>query len=281
MQRDFVFHHARNILGEGLFVDVQDNQVFWTDINGSSVYRKSLDADRFDSYHVEGFPSAIFSVDGTELLLCSRDGVVSLDLESGEQIVRSENPDTVPGTGFRANDGVALDGDLVIYGTMGFAPEERAGGIYLYDGETTRSLNAPMGIPNGFVRLDESTILIADSLARTVNMYKFDKTDLKLQFVSCWHDFSSNCFTPDGGCTDYNGRVYFALWDGSGVAVLNFSGDLLEIIGLPVSRPTNCKLAGDNRLLVTSAREGLSGEQLRRAPLSGSVLEVQLGSGAG
>ena len=216
-------------------------------------------------YDVEGYPSAILAVNGSTLTFCNRDGVGSYDLESREQTVLSENPDTSSVDGLRANDGVALDNGLIIYGTMAFEPRDGTGGLYLYDGEATRSLNTPLGIPNGFIRLNESRILIADSLTKRVNLYDFNTDTRMLRFMRCWHDFSSNCFTPDGGCTDYNGRVYFALWDGSGVAVLDDSGDLVEIIGLPVPRPTNCKLAGEKRLLVTTAREGLTREQVARS----------------
>ena len=277
MQQYVVFHKSHNTLGEGLFVDCESGCVFWTDIAESCVYRKFPDTGRCDSYSVDGHPSVILAVNGSKLLLCSRDGVVSFDLESRDQTVLSANPDTIRADGLRANDGTALDNGFVIYGTMEFEPREGTGGLYLYDGDITHSLDTPIGIPNGFIRLDESAILIADSLTKKVNLYKVDKKARMLRFVNCWHDFSSNCFTPDGGCTDYNGNVYFTLWDGSGVAVLDYSGNLVEIISLPVPRPTNCKLAGEKRLLVTTAREGLSQEQLQEAPLSGSVLEIQLG----
>ena len=276
MHPSTVFHYSRDTLGEGLFVDHQNDQVFWTDIAESRVHRKDLNNDRCDVYDVDGYPSAILAVNGSTLAFCNCDGVGSYDIESREQTVLSENPDTSSVDGFRANDGVALDNGLIIYGTMAFEPRDRTGGLYLYDGKGTRSLNTPLGIPNGFIRLDESRILIADSLIKRVNLYDLNTDTKMLRFIRCWHDFSSKCFTPDGGCTDYNGRVYFALWDGSGVAVLDDSGVLMEIIGLPVPRPTNCKLAGEKRLLVTTAQEGLTREQVREAPLSGSVLEIQL-----
>ena len=276
MHPSTVFHYSRDTLGEGLFVDLENDQVFWTDIAESRVYRKNLIDDQCDLYELGGYPSAILAVNGSTLTFCNRDGVGSYDLESREQTVLSENPDTFSVDWLRANDGVALDDGSVIYGTMGFEPRDGTGGLYLYDGKSTRSLNMPLGIPNGFIRLDKSRLLIADSLAKRVNLYDFDTGTKTLRFIRCWHDFSSNCFTPDGGCTDYNGKVYFALWDGNGVAVLDYSGNLVEIIDLPVPRPTNCKLAGDKRLLITTAREGLSAIQLQEAPLSGSVLEIQI-----
>ena len=267
MQPSVVFHNSSNTLGEGLFVDSERGRVFWTDILESRIYQKCLDSGICNSFDVTGHPSAIVGATPSEIVFCNRVGVSLLDLESSSQTVLSENPDTFYDEGRRANDGVALGNGFVIYGTMELTPREDTGGLYLYDGNVTCSLNVPIGIPNGFVLLEEPNILIADSLAKKINLFEIDETNRRLRFVRCWHDFSSEHFTPDGGCADYNGNVYFALWDGSGVAVLDYSGNLIEIISLPVPRPTNCKLAGDKRLLVTTAREGLTHDQVGQAPL--------------
>ena len=173
--------------------------------------------------------------------------------------------------------GITSDG----YQTLDFfanGPEDEstAAGLYFYNGENTKSLNISVGIPNGFIQLGDSDILIADSYTKRVNLFRMDRVNEILQFKRCWHDFSVEDFTPDGGCAGKSGNVYIALWDGFGIAVLNYAGDLLRVLEIPVPRPTNCKLACDGKLYVTSATEGLSVEQLRMYPLSGSILAVDL-----
>ena len=51
------------------------------------------------------------------------------------------------------------------------------------------------------------------------------------------------------------------------------------MINLPVPRPTSCTFGGPNLdiLYVTTARIRLSAQQLAEAPLSGSVLAVDVG----
>ena len=271
-----VFHRSKDVLGEGLFFDPSGRRVFWTDIVRSRIYSKGIDDDSFSVHDVEGNPSAILEVNNATVFFCCQFGLASLDLHTGKQKILSKNPDTGANKDYRANDGVGLGSGWALYGTMEFSSREKSGGIYLYTGETTQSVDIQIGIPNGFIRLDPKSVLVADSYTREVGLYELDAQNGTLDFVRCWHDFSSNCFTPDGGCTDYNGNVYFALWDGSGIAVLDYSGNLVEVIGLPVPRPTNCKLATGKHLLVTTAREGLSQAQIDAAPLSGSVLEISL-----
>ena len=271
-----VFHRSTDVLGEGLFFDPSCRRVFWTDIVRSRVYSKGMDDDEVLAHDVEGNPSAILEVRDSTVTFCCRSGLALLDLETGKKTILSENPDTGADEHYRSNDGVGLGGGWALYGTMEFTPREESGGIYLYDGKKTQSVDVQIGIPNGFIRLDKKSFLVADSFTREIGLYELDTQTGTLDFVRCWHDFSSNCFTPDGGCTDYNGKVYFALWDGSGIAVLDDSGNFLEIIDLPVPRPTNCKLTTGNCLLVTTAREGLTQAQIDAAPLSGSVLEIGL-----
>lgn len=271
-----VFHDARASLGEGLLIDRAGQQVFWVDINKGKIFRRYFVGQFYREYSVGGLPSVLLRLDGHVLVFCDNRGLASLDIDNGDVVRLSDNPDTASNEKFRSNDGVELAGGSIIYGTMECSPTGVNGGLYYYDGLTTKSLGIPIGIPNGFIRLSDTDIVIVDSFMKSVDLYSVDCSNSTIRFKRRWHDFSSNRFTPDGGCTDYKGNVYFALWDGSGVAVLDYSGNLVQIIELPVPRPTNCKLAGDNRLLVTTARDGLSGEELREAPLSGSVLEIQL-----
>ena len=271
-----VFHESDASLGEGLFVDEAGQRILWVDINNSALFSKSFDGTCLREYKVKEFPSAILNVECEKATVCISSGLIEYDLATGESRVLSENPQSVGGEVFRLNDGAMLPDGRFIYGTMQTVPSGPSGGLFCFNGSDTVSLGVPVGIPNGFVVLEGPNILIADSLTKKINLFEIDEVGRRLRLVRCWHEFSLEHFTPDGGCTDYNGNVYFALWDGSGLAVLDYSGNLIEIIGLPVPRPTNCKLAGGKRMLVTTAREGLTREQLRQAPLSGSVLELQL-----
>jgi sugar lactone lactonase YvrE len=83
---------------------------------------------------------------------------------------------------------------------------------------------------------------------------------------------------PDGMTIDTEGMLWIALWDGWKVARYNpISGEQLNTITLPVSRPTSCVFGGDlmNDLYITSAKEGLSEEELKEQPLAGALFVIK------
>lgn len=86
-------------------------------------------------------------------------------------------------------------------------------------------------------------------------------------------------FTPDGAALDADGFLWSAQWDGACVLRLSPDGALADKIDMPVSRPTACAFGGPGlkTLYVTSARDGLSEEQLAREPLAGSVFKIEAG----
>lgn len=271
-----VFHNAESSLAEGLYIDAAGQRLFWVDIDKGEILEKSYDGREFRQYSVGRQPSALLCLRGRKLMFCNSDGVAELNTESGEITLLSKNPETGHAPEFRSNDGVTLPGGGWIYGTMECAPTGINGGLYFFDGSMTKSLDTVIGIPNGFIPLSDSDILIADSYTGRVNLFRLEYKTRSIHFQRCWHDFGSTGPVPDGGCVGRNGEVYIALWDGAGIAVLDQSGRLKQTLPLPVPRPTNCKLAGNETLYVTSARTGLSDAQLAEYPLSGSVLGIQL-----
>lgn len=271
-----VFDESQNTLGEGLLVDDSGNRLFWVDIVESKILAKSLSGTAGMTFSVDSNPSALLSMRDSSLVFCDRRGLASLDVSTGDISSIDLTPDIGENSDFRANDGTGLRNGNLIYGTMEDSPTGMTGGVYGYNGACTLNLDVKIGIPNGFVCLGDSRLLIADSLKQRIDLYELDADQLRIRYLECWRDFSDFGHTPDGGCLADDGYVYFALWDGFGIAVLDRSGKMVGTIELPVPRPTNCKVSSSGRLYVTSAREGLSDQMLRDYPLSGSVFEVDL-----
>ena len=73
---------------------------------------------------------------------------------------------------------------------------------------------------------------------------------------------------------DCNDNLWVAQWGGGGVYCYNpYTGDLLTKIVVPAPHVASCAFGGDklDTLYITTARAGLSEEQLEEYPLSGSV----------
>lgn len=73
---------------------------------------------------------------------------------------------------------------------------------------------------------------------------------------------------------DEEGMLWIAHWGGFGVYKWNpLNGELMDIIKLPVPNVSSCAFAGENldRLIITTARQDLSIEELEKYPGSGDV----------
>lgn len=84
---------------------------------------------------------------------------------------------------------------------------------------------------------------------------------------------------PDGMTIDSGGMLWIALWGGGAVGCWNpETGDLLELIKLPVPNVTSCAFGGTNlnQLFITTAKEGLSKEELEMYPNSGDVFMAEM-----
>ena len=79
---------------------------------------------------------------------------------------------------------------------------------------------------------------------------------------------------------DSEGKLWVAHWGGSQVVRWDpDTGAALTRIRLPVSQPTSCAFGGDDfdRLYITSARSGLTPEQLSQQPLAGGLFVTDPG----
>lgn len=261
------------ILGEGIFFDKYSATLFWVDIIGNKIFQFSTYKQELtEIFDVPLNPSSILEKEVNKLIFTNNKGIAKLDLNNGkiEQIITVLHDSSL----YRSNDGIKLsDGDY-IFGTMGFQPDDNVGMIYkgknAYNLEPTQ---VGIHIPNTFIELNDE-LLISDSYKQLI--YSFSK-DLNSK-PKVWANFSNEVFTPDGGTITKDERIFIAMWGGSRVLELSLEGEILCSIGLPVLQPTNCILADDNCLYITSAKEGLNDTQLAEFPLSGKTFRVHLGN---
>ena len=83
---------------------------------------------------------------------------------------------------------------------------------------------------------------------------------------------------PDGAVCDAEGFLWNAQWGAAQVARYAPDGSLDRVIELPVSQPTCPAFGGPDlkTMFITSAKEGLSEEQLEAQPDAGNVLAIEL-----
>ena len=85
---------------------------------------------------------------------------------------------------------------------------------------------------------------------------------------------------PDGMTIDAEGNLWVALWGGGIVGKFNpLTGELLQKIKLPAPNVSSCAFGGKNLdvLYITTARQWMNEEQLKKFPLSGGLFSVKPG----
>jgi sugar lactone lactonase YvrE len=254
-------------LGEGINKDPSNSHIAWVDINNQQVFYKSKNSDDIKTYKIEHTPSSILKVEENTLLVLDDLGVGQLELNSGEY-KRVENYEPlVNDESLRANDAI-LDGEELFFGIMGFIPQEREGAVYnVSEGKVKKLFDCR--IPNTFIK-NGNDIYISDSMEQRV--YKYD---LANKVKSVWKDFSQRHHVPDGACLNEANGFYICMWGAGEVHNYSFAGELIEVIEVPVKNPTKCVLL-DNTLVVTSAKEEVTDEDLKIWPKSGQTLLIKL-----
>jgi L-arabinonolactonase len=78
---------------------------------------------------------------------------------------------------------------------------------------------------------------------------------------------------PDGAAIDVDGYLWNARWGAGAIARISPQGRLDRVIHVAATQPTACCFGGPDRrtLYVTSARFGLSEQQLQAQPQAGGV----------
>jgi sugar lactone lactonase YvrE len=259
---------TRMVLGESPFWSPRLKQWMWVDITNQVMFQKSeqLGLVSFVEMVSNIFecPSAILLTAETKLYQFENSGRINVYMP----LIESKK--------YRCNDGSVGAGGKYWFGTMEKSPSGLNGKIYSLD--TLGNLidqNADIGIPNTFIWLDESHILISDSfLQKTYKVELLASGMLDWLNREVWLDLSNTSGTPDGGALDEQGNVWLAVWGDASIHKYSSEGVLLDKIELHALQPTSCAFGGVNmdEMLITTATEGLSGEQLKNYPDSGKVL---------
>ncbi|MFC0216846.1 sugar lactone lactonase YvrE/DNA-binding IclR family transcriptional regulator [Pseudochelatococcus lubricantis] len=142
---------------------------------------------------------------------------------------------------------------------------------------TTENLSVPSGMAWS---ADGRTVFLVDSGRRAILRAAFDAAAHRIGAFETFAEFPASDGSPDGITFDRHGGLWVALWDGWSVVRLSASGEIDRRITLPVPRPTDLCFGGPSNetLFITTARIRLSANVLEEAPLSGSVLTLDLAS---
>jgi xylono-1,5-lactonase len=271
-------------LGEGVVWDARTGRVLFVDIHGYALHAWHPDSGEHWQWRTPQrmgwiLPSKVDAV----YVVGLQEGIARVSL--GDQLTTPQWLarvfDSQPH--MRLNDAKVDPRGVIWAGSLNNDDESRPDGVlFRHDPvlQETSIVDEGYCVCNGpAISPDGKLFLHTDSARKTI--YAFDLVDGRLANKRIWKVLPEGEGYPDGMTFDAQGHLWLAHWGGSCISQYTRDGQLLQRMRLPASQVTNICFAGAalNRMFVTSARVGLSAEQLQHEPLAGSLFEVH-GHGA-
>ena len=268
-------------LGEGPYWVPEDDCLLWVDIEGARLHRTYFPAKETvtDS---PGPISAAFPAVGGGILIAGGSALTLLfPAERGGQWVTRTIADVPARDGIRFNDAGVDPAGRVWAGSMHMDEAAPLGELYRLDaGGRLNPVVKNVTVSNGLGwSPDGSRMYYADSPLRRVDVFDYDPATGEAFARRAFADLSEAEGVPDGLTVDADGCVWVAMWGGSALRRFTPDGQPDAVLPVPVSQPTSCAFGGPDLadLYITSARVGLTDDQLAAQPLAGRLLHVRPG----
>lgn len=269
-----IFSQQKCTLGEGTFWSDFYQQFFWLDIIEKKIYAKSLlskDPNFDQSWCVEFIPTALIdnSANKQTIWIVADKGLFLFNPTTG---VVQKRLSFELGEDFRTNDaGADKKGNLWV-GVMEKQPSGLNGHIFaISKNGDIQQVITNIGIPNTFCWSDElDAMLISDSYQQKTFAVNRQPEPTTINEHAIILDLAETDGTPDGGAIDENGDFWNANW-GLKRAICHDLTRTIRQVDVNAPQVTSVCFGGNNRdkLLITSATEGLSDSQRKTYPQSG------------
>jgi sugar lactone lactonase YvrE len=264
----------RCLLGEGPVWDARRSSLFWVDILRGEIHEYRPADGYSHTISVGEYVGAVAPYRDGRLMAALKSGIVLLDPDTGEREAVGHPEAHLPGN--RYNDGKCDPAGRFWVGSMSLQEEPGAGSLYMidHDRSITRQLEG-VTISNGLAwSNDHRTMYYIDTPTFEVAAFDYDIATGGISNRRVAIRIPETDGYPDGMTTDREGCLWIAHWDGWQVTRWDpHTGRKIHHIPMPAARVTSCAFGGDtgNDLYITSARTGLSEEELGRMRGAGGV----------
>lgn len=268
-----------NQLGECPLWHPERQQLYWTDILASKLYRYTPGSDEIEVFDTPERLASFGFIRNSDWLICGfASGIARYQPHTGELDWLYRLPDRRE---VRLNDGRVDSrgrfwvGAMVENNTHTAQPGYPEARLYCCapDGQVTEHL--------GDIRISNSLnwspagdrLYFADSPRNEIYAFAFDAARGQLGEKTLFARTPAGVH-PDGSAVDIDGCLWNAHWGASQLVRYRASGEVAGAFALPVSQPTCCAFGGADfdTLFVTSARCDLDESQLARESEAGNLL---------
>jgi L-arabinonolactonase len=276
-----------DVVGEGPVWDGPSGTLYWVDIIGRRIQAFVPATGEHRIWSMPDWVSALaLRQGGKGMVVALRTGVFLFDPETGalDELCR---PDPDPDN--RMNDAKCDPQGRFWCGTMqnninddGSDREivRHSGSLFRVDpdGSFERFMTA-LGIANTFAwSPDRTTMYTADTLTREIYAWDYDDASGAIGNRRVFARITEHG-NPDGSTMDVHGHLWNCRFAGGGILRIAPDGRVVDKITMPVTNVTSATFGGPDLdvLYVTTARVGLSGEELARQPRAGGLFAVHAG----
>lgn len=266
-------------LSEGPRWDGECDELVWVDILGARVHRGRPGADgqlvQAPIMQLDRHVGAVAPVASGGYVLAAGGGFL-FAAPSG-MVTELAQPEAGRSE-VRMNDGACDPQGRFWAGTMAYDETPGAGALYRLELDGTCStILTGLTISNGIGwSPGGAEMYLIDSGPGTVDAFAFDGATGGIGDRRTIVRIPGRDGVPDGLTVDAEGNLWVALWGGGALRRYAPDGAALDVLPLPVDRPTSCAFGASDgsTLFITTAREGLDEPALARQPDAGRVFRV-------
>lgn len=267
-----VFVHDSCLLGEGPFWF--DHALWWLDVESGRLHRIDATGSTRSCHEMGRRIGAAAPIDDTRFVVALQDGlgIFHRDTEVIDLLATPEKdrPDN------RFNDGKCDPAGRFVAGTLNMKGQAKQAALYSMSGDgRIATLLSPVSLSNGLAWSEDGcTLFYIDTPTREIAAFPYDQETGGLGGRTVVVKVPGELGMPDGMDIDTDGNLWVGHWGGNAVRCWSpVTGECLAVIPVPCSNVTSCCFGGPHldRLFITTARVGLSDDQLKQQPLAGSV----------
>ena len=286
MKKVELYNDCKNLLGEGITWSADQENLYWLDVViPSKLFQLHLPTNKLSTFIMPEMISSISIRSKKDLIIASQYGVYNYNLTSNNftRLIETE-----PLLKFnRSNDGASDIKGRFWFGTMQNNLDEEgqdipitknSGSLYRLNTDLTLDkIESNLGIPNTFIwNPDNTKFYFTDSMEGIIYSYDFNEKSGEITNKTNFATFNRG--VPDGSTMDNEGFVWNCRWGGSCVVRFDPLGRVDRVLEVPVENVTNCVFGGKDlkTLFITTARQGLSKEYVKKNPYAGSLFAIDL-----
>jgi sugar lactone lactonase YvrE len=266
-----------SLLGEGPVWDARRNVICWVDIINGEIHEYAPQQKKHTTIPVHQMIGSLAVCTNGNFITALQNGFAFIDRITGEVKMITDPENHLPNNRF--NDGKCDPAGRFWAGTMSLSEEPNAGNVYMIENNSPHAKKIEsVTISNGLAwSLDHHTMYYIDTPTFEVLAYDYDQETGHISNKRIIMKIAEENGSPDGMTIDNEGMLWIAHWDGWQVIRWDpNNGERLHRIHLPAAKITSCTFGGENLndLYITSAKVGLTNNDLEKQPLAGSLFVI-------